>query len=353
MLRRAEPDRHHYHLGVTSQSPIQAAVWCRTDQHDLLRLITDTTGLVPVSMGHTDGGPIPEWASAVGQAVTRSTDVRHLAETTEADVLLIADPGPFADGSDSVDLRSILRAAQRGVAVLSFEPIPSLSLRLLDPAWREASEVAQQRVMTVPMLRRGAMARQLTDLLDGFGPVEAIGVRALCRPGEGSLGARLYETCDLLHALLGVPIGVDAAHSPGQDSAASTESLRGLSGHLSAVLRFEHGQTASVLASDRAGAWSRSVTLLGPGGRVDGDDRQLVWTDASGSVVESLNTGLIGDDLAAAVLADDINAALGRSPRIAPVDQHAVLSIAHAALLSLKTGHAENPREILRISSTA
>ncbi|MGP1272956.1 MAG: hypothetical protein ACTS22_06455 [Phycisphaerales bacterium] len=331
---------------MTSTNATTAAVWTGPTQIDLMQEVVRLAGLGVVAFGSNTRLPTPPWADAAEPA----DDLRHLAETTDASALLLAEPEDFADGRDDTELRAVLRAAQRGTTVLSLEPVPALALRLGDPAWREASDAARQRVTLTPLMRRGAMHRQLTDLLTGFGPIEAVSLSTCCRPGEGSLGARLYDACDLLHQLLGAADAVDAAHAPGPDSPRSLETLRCLEGHLSAVVRFELGPVASIFASDRAGSWHRSLTIVGPGGRIVADDRGLVWTDAAGSTAETLGTGLAGDDIAAAVLADDIAAALGRSPPIVPIDHGAVLGLAHAALLSISTGHAEDPRELARIA---
>ena len=319
----------------------------RADQVALFTRILDRADLHLVAAGGEGGNDLARLRDA-----RPADDLRSLLATTDARVVVIGDPGTFADGSDNADFRTVVAAAQRGTTIVSLEPIPPLSLHLTDPAWQDASDVARERVVFAPLVRRGSAFRRGHDLLDSFGPIEAVSIVTLGRIAEGSLGARLTGATDLLTSLLGEPIAVDAAHTPGPDDPATPETLRGLHGHLAATFRFPEGHAASLFASDRAATWSRSVTLLGPGGRIVADDQRVEWFDAAGLHVESMAVELEGDDLAAAVIADDIDAVLGGAPRAQPSDLAGVLATAHAALLSARTGHAEDPGEIRRIGGS-
>ncbi|MEO1584987.1 MAG: hypothetical protein AAFR96_10515 [Planctomycetota bacterium] len=325
-----------------------AAAWVRADQAALLTRVLDRSCLRLVTAGGEGGREVARLRDA-----KPSDDLRAMLASTDAGVAIIGDPAGFADGTNTKDFRTIVEAAQRGLTIISLEPIPPLSLHLSDPAWRDASDVARERIAFSPLARRGAAFRRAQDVLDSFGPIEAVSIVSLGRLSEGSLGSRLTGACDLLLALLGEPISVDAAHTPGPDDPATPETLRGLHGHLAATFRFDEGHAASLFASDRAAAWSRTITLLGPGGRIVADDRRVEWYDAAGLHVETMNAGIEADaDLAAAVIADDISAMLGDAPRTAPVDLAGVLSAAHAALLSARTGHAEMPSALRRIGGS-
>ncbi len=322
----------------------EAAAWIRADQVALVARILDEADLQLVAAGGEGGGDLARLRDA-GTA----DDLRALVATTDAKLVLIGDPGPFADGSSTDDFRAVINAAQRGVTIASLEPIPPLSLHLNDPAWQQASDVAKERVVFAPLVRRGRAFRRAHDLLESFGPIEAVSIVTLGRSAEGSLGARLTGAADLLTALLGEPLSVDAAHTPGSDDPPTPETLRGLHGHLAATFRFGEDRAASLFASDRAAAWSRTVTLLGPGGRIVADDSRVDWFDAAGLLVESMSADHRGNDLAASIIADDLRAVLGEAPRSVPLDLAGVLATAHAALLSARTGHAEQPGELRRI----
>jgi hypothetical protein len=324
-------------------SATPAAVWLRADQADLLRRALDLAGIEVIAAG----GP---GAACLRPNARRADDLRAMLASAETGLAILADPGVFADGAEPDDLRTLVTAAARGVTIVTLEPIPALATHLNHPAWRDASEVVRERIALAPLVRRGAAFRRAADLLDGFGPIEAVGITTLGTGAEGSLGARLAGACDLLAALVGEPHAIHAIHTPPRDHPGAPETLRDLRGHLAATFRFHGGQSASLFASDRAASWSRSVTILGPGGRITADDTAAVWCDPSDRRIQTLRAIATEGDLAAAVLADDLKALVGRAPRAAPVDLASVLSAAHAALLSTKTGNAEQPAELRRLS---
>ncbi len=325
-----------------------AAAWMRADQVALFTRILDRADLRLVAAGGEGGGDLARLRDA-----KPVDDLRALIATSDTRVVLIGDPSGFADGSSTTDFRTVIDAAQRGVTIVTLEPIPPLSLHLTDPAWQDASDVAKERVVFSPLVRRGTAFRRAHDLLESYGPIEAVSIVTLGRSAEGSLGARLTGAADLLISLLGEPLSVDAAHTPGSDDPPTPETLRGLHGHLAATFRFAEGHAASLFASDRAAAWSRTVTLLGPRGRIVADDTRVDWFDAAGLHVETLSADHDAEaDLAAAIIADDIRAVLGEAPRVVPVDLAGVLATAHAALLSARTGHAEDPGELRRLGGS-
>ncbi|MEL6497651.1 MAG: hypothetical protein AAF937_05355 [Planctomycetota bacterium] len=332
---------------MTPSDAIPVAVWLREDQVSLLSSVLNAANLRLVGAGGNGGRDLAKLHNAEDE-----NDLRSMIATTDASLVIIGDPGPFADGSSTSDFRTLVDAGQRGVIIASLEPIPALSLHLTDPSWQDASDVAKERVAFIPLVRRGRALRRAHDLLGSFGPIEAVSIVTLGRSSEGSLGARLAGAADLLTILLGQPSTVLAAHTPGTDDPATPETLRGFRGHLAATFRFADGTSASLFASDRAAVWSRSVTLLGPGGRIVADDSRVDWYDASGSHVETMSSDHAIADTAAAVIADDIRALLGDAPRAAPVDLAGVLATGHAALLSARTGHAEQPAELRRLGGT-
>ncbi|MEM8758375.1 MAG: hypothetical protein AAGF47_11415 [Planctomycetota bacterium] len=324
---------------------VPTAAWLRADQTDLVRRVIADAGFELIAAGGDGGHELAAHAGA-----RTASDLRALVASTDASLVLLGDPGPFADGARRDDFKTLLAAAQAGITIASLEPIPPLSLHLTDPAWRSASDVARERVVFTPLVRRGAAFRRAQDLLESFGPIDTVAIQTLGRGAEGSLGARLTGACDLLIRLLGMPLAVHAIHTPGPDDPPAPETLRGFRGHLAATFRFAEGQSASLFASDRAATWSRSLTLIGPGGRIVADDETVEWYDAAGLHVDSMTARhRETDDLAASVIADDLRAVMGNAPRTAPVDLGSVLATAHAGLLSARTGHAEQPEKIRRM----
>jgi predicted dehydrogenase len=108
--------------------------------------------------------------------------------------------------------------------------------------------------------------------------------------GDGSLGAQLFAALDWVHALMGEPESIDASFgSPGHADGLHTlpgESLRGLSGDLTANLRYSAGRTACIAVSDQAGRFNRVATLLGKGGRLRAFDDGFEWLGPTGEKVD-------------------------------------------------------------------
>ncbi|MEM1071693.1 MAG: hypothetical protein AAGH71_02580 [Planctomycetota bacterium] len=325
-------------------TPKTAAVWIRQDQQPLVQRAFRDRGVRMLAAGGPDRPRLD-----LGQEAD-ADDIRSLLEADAAGIIIIGDPGTFADGTDPTHLRTLLNATRRTSTVLTIEPIPPRSTDTAHPSWRDASDVARERVAQVPMLRRGAAWRTAADLLESFGPIDAISLHLAGPRRFGSLGARLGEAADLLTWLLGAPLAVDATHTPAGPERSRAESLRGLHGHLAAVFRFEHGQSASLFATDQAGDWRRSTILLGPSGRLDVTDTDITWTDPAGLALEKLTTQLDAARLGESVFADEAGAVLGDAPRLPPIDANRVLATAHAAVLSLTTGHPEDPRALERIA---
>src|SRR5690606_29923013 len=123
-----------------------------------------------------------------------------------------------------------------------------------------------------------------------------------------------------------------------------------------ASLRFDDGRTASLVASDHAGRWNRTVTLLGEGGRLRLFDDGFEWIDPGGEKVDSSRAstreapGAWGAHEVAAI-ADDLSRRLDPAiPAVGPVDHASVLALCQATLLSARTGQCESPASIHRMT---
>src|SRR5690606_33710015 len=209
-------------------------------------------------------------SSAAAELGTRPLDdLRHALASEEADLFWIPAPGGFGTGEGaSEDAAALLAARGRGVQVVSLEPIPA-SATDLAAGWLDPSGAVRPAdcCALAPRMRLGRPFREAQEVLESFGAVRSAMVESWRRPSQGSLGAQVYDAMDLLCALLGEPQTVDAAHvapgAPGRSRGRGGDSLRGWRGDLTASLRFDDGRTASLVASDHAGRWNRTVTLLG------------------------------------------------------------------------------------------
>lgn len=330
--------------------------------------------------------PIDDLRAAIAGAVFEGDEA--------IDLMLIAAPHDFgADlSSDAEADRDAIRACrERGVVVATFEPMPGSVMAFARPT-AGTPEVAEPDVepdhaaaVFVPRLRSSRSYRELSDTLEVFGAARVLQIEALCRPGEGSLGARLYDALDAVRGLLGDPESVHAVYcapAAGDRSARDlpTDSLRDAHGTLSVNLQFPDGRCAHVLASDAAARWTRTVTLLGDGARpesgmIRAGDEAFYWVGADGAILDSgrasrasssssqagrkrttrapgkpARAGAASSSLSADVIAGHLRELLsGRAQPAPPIDTPRVLATAGAVLLSARTGQAESVATVLRM----
>jgi hypothetical protein len=347
-----------------------AICWLSLDQLPLARAVAEQVGgLRIVGVGSPDRA-----SSAAAELGTRPLDdLRQALATEEADLFWLAAPGAFGAGEGaSEDAAALAAARARGSLVVSLEPIPASATDLaagggwLDPGGRGALRPADCCACG-PRLRLGRPFREAQEVLESFGPVRSAMVESWRRPSQGSLGAQVYDAMDLLCALLGEPQTVDAAHvAPGIAGGRGGgwgrqvgDSLRGWRGDLTASLRFDDGRTASLVASDHAGRWNRTVTLLGEAGRLRLFDDGFEWIDPAGEKVDSSRqstreapggVGGVGRHEVAAIV-DDLSRRLDPAiPAPGPADHASVLALCQATLLSARTGQCESPASIHRMT---
>lgn len=332
---------------MTSGPENLVSCWLRADQATLVRAIAEQAGFEIVLAASPDG---PAVAESLGAAP--APDLRSMLASASTGIVLIADQSGLAYHDGMNALEAVLAAAQRGIQIVSLEPIPAAALHLSSPAWRDAPDTVRERISFVPLARRSSAFAGMAELLNQFGEIETVGVRVLCTRAAGSLGARLFGLCELLVTLMGTPESIDAAHV---SDSPTPDTLRGLHGHLTANLRFPGGRSATILASDSAARWSRSITLIGPGGVIDASDHRIRWIAPAGNVLDESTMSDEANPVAleAALIADSIVASLTPAFRSTPIDMNATLALAQAALLSARTGHPESPGTILDILSRA
>ncbi len=337
-------------------------VWLRADQASLVRLVAAGTGLTILAAG----GPGPDRGAAAAAAlgVAHADDLRAALSTAQAAVALLADPGGFGEGGVGEDA-SLLRAfAGRGGRALSLEPMPAAlvgnhpgsSLATDDPA---AASASPEWARFVPLARVRRPMREAMELLESFGPVRSANLLCLSHPSDGSLGARLFDGLDLVSVFLGHPETVDAAFVGTEVGrgihALPGENLRGLHGDMTANLRFADGRSAALFASDQAGTWERTLTLVGPGGKLRVSDAGLEWIDAGGRRLDTsrgaADAPASPGSAAAEMIAEQVRLALSAGSGAPGVPAFArTLAAAQAALLSARTREGEHPGTLLRMA---
>lgn len=342
---------------------VPTLVWLDEPQLELARSIADLARLRFVRAGSSsragsqtiaaslDADPFDDLRAAIASASAEEGDPIEL--------VLLLSPGPFGSEGIDADAQAVQAARSRGVRVISIEPVPASALVLAAGSWTRARHgtTPLEAIHTVPLIRRSAVFRDATEVLQDFGGVRTLAVEAMCAAHEGSLGARLYSAMELIYDLMGEPELIDAAYAwPGAASSLHMlpgDSLRELHGDLTANIRFADGRIASIVASDRAGRWSRRATLINASGRLTLGESSWVLVRSDGTEDRGRDLGSEAP-LAAAAIADAVSRRLDpATPDDPPTDAPVVLAMCQAALLSARTGQGESPETIRRMSSIA
>lgn len=323
-------------------------VWSSAGRASLAGEITRIAGLDVIAAGGP-GTAGAEVASRLG--VEHCQDLRGALGASSGTVVLILSPGDFGALQDRDDAQHVLEAHKRGVRVLTLEPIPASAQEMTDARWDTTPLAAADVVRFVPTARATKSFAMALDALEHFGAVRAMSVESVCRDVQGSLGARLLGAVDLVQTLMGTPETVSAsAVSPAQPrgfAAQDRDTLRGMTGDLGAKLGFADGRVATLFCSDQAGAWTRRVTVLGEGGRIEASDGNCRWVRPDGTVEEDQRAD--ERPTAADVIGESITRVLTPNVSLPPTDPAATLAIAQAALLSTRTGQPESPESTLRM----
>lgn len=358
--------------------------WCEPMQVEFVRAIASAADLAVVGAGSPSRGQTTTVAGMLGcEAVD---DLRQSLAEPRADALLILSP-PELD---------LARIPPTSMKIATIEPIPDSALAPVAGDRPASSSVAAATpVHFMPLVRFDKPLRSAPEMLGSFGAVGVVVHESLGMPGEGTLGARLFSAMDMVHFLLGEPDTIDAAYAPapsrssvpGGDGPGDT--LGGLHGTVTANLRFSGRRTAAVVASNQAGRWNNTTTIIGDGGRIRLFDDGFEWIDPGGRKLDEMRarrsaarsagtsstsspprrpagrrSSRIGDtslshaaEISAGfspacvvVLAESIRRLLDDTlfPE-PPADVTAALAMGQAALLSCRTGQPESPATIRRM----
>lgn len=213
----------------------------------------------------------------------------------------------------------------------------------------------------VGLMSRGSAFGEAMEEIGGLGVAKCVSVLMLSAGEQGGLGGRVLDAMDVVHRVLGVADSVDAGvvtstvGGGGGVRAAAAERLDRLTGDMHASLRYAGLMGATIHASDRAGAWSREVVVVGETGsvRITDEGVERVSADGERMYVRAAGAGEEDGEMDAAVgaMSRGMRRALeGVTGTARPTDGVAVVLMAEAALLSARTGQAESPEMIRRIA---
>ncbi len=361
----------------------RALLWLDPEQVDLFRGIAETAELAVASVGDASAtrGRAADLATTFDAAPV--DDLRRALSTSDLDLVLLG----AAVGTEYAPV--LKECVDRGVRVVSLEPLPAGVLEVLAPAAEGGfgpgadngmglslgpepqdepapdPTTAAEWAVFVPLARHAAVVRNAVEVIQQLGTLRMVSVQTYSGTGQGSLGARIFDAIELITWLLGQPETIDAALVPATSIPASAAApagaptLRGLEGDLTATLRYSGGAAGSIVASSRAGRWSRTITLVGEHGRVRIYDDGLEWINAQGAVVEASRDAhrirgasqVEPSQLAAVrVISEQVLRLLDPARAASPPSNIlSVLATAGAALLSARTGQGESPDVMLRM----
>lgn len=360
--------------------PVPAALlWIEPEQAEFFRAACDAAGVAIAHVGTPAAGKSREVAELLGAEPI--DDLRaSLARVENVLIVLGTTAGVDARGESE----SLLGCVDRGLSIASLEPLPASILDVRvgafgtgeedgmglslgpEPAEAPGLDDGEELASFVPLARLSRSVRDAAEVIAQLGALRMVSVQALSGPGQGSLGARVYDSMELVLWLLGQPDCVDAAYvAPPVARGRGVhqlpgESLRGLEGDLCANMRFADGRAASVVASSLAGRWSRTITLVGENGRVRIYDDGLEWIGPDGRIIDATrDTARVrGSAATEKPISPAVRAVADQLTRLAdsdrapdaPTNLTAVLAATGAALLSARTGEGESLDTILRMA---
>lgn len=330
----------------------RCVAWTLPEQAPVLARAISRAGLVLVGAGSPDPARTGQVAGLLG--CDPIDDLRHALTLTEADLMILGDPGSFGELARDADLESLRAAQARNMCVTTLEPIPAAAGEIAGTAFADALHqgLLGDLASFVPLTRHTPMIRELYTVLETFAPVRACSI-TLGAPGTlGSLGAHLFDAMDLVRSLVGVPNIIEAAYiSPSAGRGLHPlpgQSLRGLHGEITMNLRFPDGRCASLMLSDQLTATRTSMTLIGREGHIIVGLDGFEWFDRDGRVIDTHtcpDTGGV-DPAELALSSQLIDLCSGVIPKRTPIDYTGVLSMTHATLLSTRTGQGESPYDV-------
>ncbi|QQS08916.1 MAG: hypothetical protein IPK69_13205 [Phycisphaerales bacterium] len=245
----------------------------------------------------------------------------------------------------------------RDCLCVSTFPIPGTLMQPIPPS--------PPRVLGMP--HATSTARALLDALadEHLGHIRSLSLTIHAPPTHAPAGALLFAALDLLRAILGEPEETIAFHTPPSPTTHSTtssnsaraplhlasgDSLLTLHGDATLLARTPHGATATIHASNMAQTHDWHATILTTTSEVHLTPRSLhirPGDDAPPSPADADNHPSTSTTL----LAESLARMLDTSRPSESPDLANVLPITQAALLSMRTGHAESPERVRRLLS--
>lgn len=279
-------------------------------------------------------------------------DFRKLMIDRPAEYVLLggmAELGP-------ADLLSVL---DHGSTIVCLEP-PAGRFQDLDelyaPARRRGAgeEPAGRpgRLIVAPSMTRSPSWLSAADPAAAIEQAESLSLVTVGHRADCSLFARLYDAWQTGLSLMPMPDTIDATMVT--PLAEIPESLRLMTGHLTAHGRLSDGRGLTVQVSDQAGSTFRRIDLLGKAGSFHATDDMYMLLNRKGEVIDQWRAEgyvLNFTALVAATWRPLLGRTAGGGPSEAVNVEHErrVLACCLASLLSSRTGQPESPSKLLSL----
>ncbi len=267
-------------------------------------------------------------------------DLRQMAIDRPAGFFLLAT----LDQTDPADLPPILAA---GSAMLCLEP-PASNQVELQTLWNKPQP--QGSLETFGSFLQTPGWRQAAHPWDALGDLRLLQLTSLGQEGEQSLFAHLCDAWRVLLACCPVPDAIDAALAGPLPPA--PENPRSLTGQLTAHARFGNQRVCTLAVGDTAPARCRQFLLLGTDAQLAVTQQHYELHARTGELLDQHAPQPTADFAGqlAQVLRERLHAPADDEIRLNPQRESHVLACALACLLSARTGEAESPQQVQKMT---
>lgn len=330
---------------LTETSP-RVLIWCNPDQVNVAMRSAELAGLTIAAAGSPATGQTGLVAGAL--RCRPCDDLRADLVAGEVEGVLLMTMEGFGGEADA---RAVTAANARGVRIFALEP-PVVDLTEWKVQGEDGVGAPSTIIRPLGLMRRMRRYREFEEVLRDFGTIRSVTVAIDGPANEGTLSARLVSAIDCVLGLIGEPSVVHGAMTAGQ--ARGEHVLGRLRGECGALLRFDSGEIASVMVCDQQARHDFEVVVRGPSGSVRFETTGMKWVGADGVVREDAQFGSSSSASGARLMAEEFSRHLyPGAVEQGPVRWSSVLATAQAVVLSVKTGQAESPHSMRRMSGLA
>jgi len=349
-------------------------IWTSAQRVPQAQQIIQHMGLAiqPQAIAGPRANPIEEFADQLGCLF--SDDLRKLTTDQPSTYILLTT-------TTGVTREDIALAIDQGSAILTLEPLATQFDTLIDanPSTRanptallnqatkttpaqptsthpnpatpkSPAQAPATTVYELPAMYQSPGWKSSADAVQVLGPPSLVSYAHLGQATDCSLYARLSSGWQTLLGLTGLPLAIDGSLVGPLNQA--PQDLRGLTGHFCIHARYRQNCAATMVISDQAGPWERTVDVVTDQGHLRITDLQYRLSDADGKQLEQSPPPQHPVNYAKLVAMQWLDIIKQTPiPSTKPPnhrDAH-VLACCQACLLSARTSQPESPQKLLSL----